>query len=112
MHKSKYALASAVSGSCCTLLYGYSNQNEMLGAKELQTYNFAEDGILSTFEHTKENAFTNHIVENSQVKEMLQKYRPSWFYGNSLVGNCAGMLIVPQKEMPEHETVKVQGRSS
>lgn len=50
-------------------------------------------------------------MQQSEVKNLLESYKPSWFYANALVGNVASLFLVPEKEMPEHETLKVRSRS-
>ena len=48
-------------------------------------------------------------VGESRIETMLGRYKPSWFYFNSLLANCSSLLI--KSDPIEYETLKVKSRS-
>ena len=53
---------------------------------------------------------SKHIAEKSSLKKLLRDYKPSWFYCSSILGNVSSILL-PLKELPEHESVQVRSQS-
>lgn len=51
-------------------------------------------------------------MQQSSLKQLLSAYKPSWFYTSPLLGNAASIYLVPLKEVPPHETIKVKSRHS
>jgi len=97
----KFVAASAL--ATCTLLgmVGYT-RNEMLSTGINQMY---------SVEFDTNNSFQRFIMKQSAVSQILATYKPSWFYASPLLGNAASLYLVPSKEVPEHETLKVRSRS-
>ena len=48
-------------------------------------------------------------VGESRIETMLGRYKPSWFYFNSLLANCSSLLI--ESDPIDYETMKVKSRS-
>lgn len=102
MNKNKFVIATTAFASCSILSYlGLSNNSEMMGMGPVALANYSID-------YTNENAFSQYIVQNSSLNNILGAYKPSWFYASPLIGNAASVYLVPQKEVPVHETIKVR----
>lgn len=101
----KFAAASAL--ATCSLLgmVGYT-QNEMLSKGSGLSIPLANYSL----EFDNDNNFQRFIVQQSSVKKILETYKPSWFYANPLLGNAASLYLIPSKQVPEHETLKVRSK--
>jgi len=75
----------------------------MLGLKPMANF---------SIDYQSENQFSRFIVQQSSIKQLLSAYKPSWFYTSPLLGNAASIYLVPLKEVPTHETIKVKSKYS
>ena len=93
----KNVLMASAFGLTCYL--GYSK------VSDTHSTALTHKGVSSQFTLTfsQGNAITNYIIEHSRIKDLLQAYKPSWFYFSSVVGNFSSVFI-PLKEVPEHVT--------
>ena len=106
MQKSKFVITAAALASCTMLsLLGLSqNTVQMLGVRPIVLQNY-------TIDYTKENNFSQFMVQNSSLNQILGAYQPSWFYSFSHLGTAASVYLVPKKQFLDHETLKVRSKS-